>query len=156
MIEQLQVISLLQHRERNWQKRTETLWNWSCGVCGDSARNARKARLFCSRKDDGLVLFCHNCGFSGSLYTYCRLIHPDLAQKITVSNIERSAATSLTYNVDDLLDTLPADVLDVVMYGDLYRSDRSGWLRQIRKLKMSIGRKRMQKLITTLGEKNGT
>ena len=47
----------LTYEVRNYKKKSQYSWNWSCQVCGDSATNPRKARFWVDAKKQGLV--CH-------------------------------------------------------------------------------------------------
>lgn len=38
-------------------------YNFRCNVCGDSVRDKRKRRGYILKGDDGLMFFCHNCGY---------------------------------------------------------------------------------------------
>lgn len=53
-------------RLRNFKQKSDHLWNASCPVCGDSASNARRARLYFYRHNNALFVKCHNCQYSTS------------------------------------------------------------------------------------------
>jgi len=60
-------ISLISHRLRNFTKKGDYLWNFSCPFCGDSQKNKRKARGFIYRTKNDLFFKCHNCSHGTNL-----------------------------------------------------------------------------------------
>ena len=60
-------ISLISHRLRNFTKKGDYLWNFSCPYCGDSQTNKRKARGFVYRTKNDLFYKCHNCSHGTTL-----------------------------------------------------------------------------------------
>ena len=57
-------INMLSPYVRNFTKKSDTLWNFSCPVCGDSARNTKKARGYVFAHKGNYFYKCHNCGES--------------------------------------------------------------------------------------------
>jgi hypothetical protein len=60
-------ISLISSRLRNFTKKSNFLWNFSCPYCGDSHTNRKKARGFVYRTKNDLFYKCHNCAMGTSL-----------------------------------------------------------------------------------------
>ena len=60
-------ISLIGPRLRNFQKKKDFLWNFSCPYCGDSQTNRKKARGFIYRTKNDLFYKCHNCSMGTTL-----------------------------------------------------------------------------------------
>ena len=60
-------INSIAHLLRNFRKKSNHLWNFSCPLCGDSKKNKLKARAYIFRVKDGLVFKCHNCAVVHSL-----------------------------------------------------------------------------------------
>src|SRR5579863_2964834 len=63
-----QFVTKIAHLLRNFKKKADYLWNFSCPTCGDSKRHPWKARGFIYRYNDGLRFKCHKCEFACSLY----------------------------------------------------------------------------------------
>lgn len=65
-------ISLMGSHVRNFKKVRQDLYQLSCPICGDSARDKRKARGYIYLMDREFRFKCHNCGdgrkFSNLLY----------------------------------------------------------------------------------------
>ena len=110
IIEQRHILRTVFSRVRNHTDLGGDSHRWSCDVCGDSARDRRKARFYVGRKDNNLLCHCHNCGFSGSLLSYLRVSHPDLAEKLSVKSFVTSAAPTMV-DCDSLISRLPESVL---------------------------------------------
>lgn len=50
------------HLLRNFKKKSDYLWNFSCPICGDSKKKKIKARGYVYRYRNALKFKCHNCG----------------------------------------------------------------------------------------------
>lgn len=56
-------IGVLSVRLRNFKRKSGTLYNFSCPICGDSSKDQRKARAYIYEKKGKLLFHCHNgCG----------------------------------------------------------------------------------------------
>jgi transcription elongation factor Elf1 len=51
---------------RNFKKKSDNLWNFSCPICGDSKKNKLKARGYVFKAENALLYKCHKCGHSCS------------------------------------------------------------------------------------------
>lgn len=60
-------ISLISPRLRNFTKKGDFLWNFSCPYCGDSQKNRKKARGFIYKTKNDLFYKCHNCAMGTTL-----------------------------------------------------------------------------------------
>ena len=60
-------IGLISHRLRNFKRKQDYLWNFSCPICGDSKKNLHKARGYVYKKGNNLFYSCKNCGIGTSL-----------------------------------------------------------------------------------------
>ena len=54
-------VSLLSFRLRNFKRKGNDQWNFSCPYCGDSKKEKSKARGYIFQKNGKLRFFCHNC-----------------------------------------------------------------------------------------------
>ena len=69
-------ISLISHRLRNFTKKGDFLWNFSCPYCGDSQKNRKKARGFIYRTKNDLFYKCHNCSHGTNLSKLIEYVDP--------------------------------------------------------------------------------
>lgn len=87
-----QYISKISGRVRNFRKKSSSLWNFSCPVCGDSKRDKYKARGYIFRVQESYFYKCHNCGAASSFKAFLGNEFPDLAQQY---NFEKFKENSL-------------------------------------------------------------
>lgn len=73
-------INMLSSELRNFKKSGESLWRFSCVVCGDSKKVKTKARAYIYRPHDKNCYFykCHNCGHSETFYNFLKTQNPML------------------------------------------------------------------------------
>ena len=69
-------ISLISHRLRNFTKKSDFLWNFSCPYCGDSQKNRKKARGVIYRTKNDLFYKCHNCSHGTNLSKLIEYVDP--------------------------------------------------------------------------------
>jgi len=55
-------VGFISHRLRNFKRKNDYLWNFSCPLCGDSKKNPLKARGYVYKKGNNLFYSCKNCG----------------------------------------------------------------------------------------------
>ena len=67
-------INLMSTRFRNFKRKSNQLWNFSCPICGDSDNNKHKARGYIYHKKSSYVFYCHNCGASIPLAKFIKQI----------------------------------------------------------------------------------
>lgn len=58
-------VTMLSFRLRNYKKKGNNQWNFSCPFCGDSKTDKRKARGYIFQTKGKLRYFCHNCNVPG-------------------------------------------------------------------------------------------
>lgn len=58
-------LSLLSFRLRNYKRKGNNSWNFSCPYCGDSKTGKRKARGYVFERKGKLRYYCHNCSVPG-------------------------------------------------------------------------------------------
>jgi len=71
-------INLLSTNLRNFQKKKDFLWNFSCPYCGDSQTNRKKARGFIYKTKNDLFYKCHNCSVGTTIPKLVEHISPNL------------------------------------------------------------------------------
>lgn len=69
-------IDLLSFSIRNFKRKSSSLYNLSCPLCGDSAKDRRKARGYIFSKGSNFNYMCHNCGASMSFSRFLNTIDP--------------------------------------------------------------------------------
>lgn len=79
-------------RLRNFKRRNDYLWNFSCPVCGDSSKNKTKARGYIYRVKTGLFVKCHNCGYGANLGNFIKYVDTNLYQQYVLENYKEAGA----------------------------------------------------------------
>ena len=141
--EQRHTVRLISTRVRNFHEMGTDTFRWSCDVCGDSSRDRRKARFYVGRKGQDLLCFCHNCGFSGSLLSYCRISHPDLSEALSVKSFVSHTADSMV-DFDALVNRLPNSILQHLFFFSV--TPRAAWVERLKREKIVLSKKSFTKL----------
>lgn len=77
-------------RLRNFKKKGEYLWNYSCPVCGDSKTNKTKARGYIYKVKTGLFVKCHNCAYSTNIGNFIKYVDPTMYEEYVLENYKES------------------------------------------------------------------
>ena len=87
--------SMLSTRLRNFAKKNDYLWNYSCPVCGDSKSNSRKARGYIYKFKQDLLVKCHKCGYSTNIGNLIKFVDTNMYDQYV---IERYKSGATRYN----------------------------------------------------------
>jgi len=87
-------ISLISHRLRNFTKKGNYLWNFSCPFCGDSQKNKRKARGFVYRTKNDLFFKCHNCSHGTNLSKLIEYVDVSLHKEYVLERYKEGLTSS--------------------------------------------------------------
>lgn len=99
--------SILGTRLRNFKQKKDYNWNYSCPVCGDSAKNKLKARGYIYRTKSDLFAKCFNCGYSTNLGNLIKYVDPMLYEEYV---LERYKGGATRYNAHkDVTKILPEE-----------------------------------------------
>lgn len=79
-----QYVSLVSARLRNFKRKKDGLWNFSCPICGDSKKDKKKARGFVYKRGNQLFYKCYNCSASYNFPNFLKQIDPDLYEQYIV------------------------------------------------------------------------
>jgi len=117
--------SLLGTRLRNFAKKNDYLWNYSCPICGDSKKNPRKARGYIYKFKQDLLVKCHKCGYSTNIGNLIKYIDSNLYDEYVVERYKNGATRYNDHK--DIAEVLPPTVeldLDDSVLDELSRIDR--------------------------------
>jgi len=98
--------SILGSRLRNFKKKSDYLWNYSCPVCGDSSKNKLKARGYIYKVKSDLFVKCHNCGYGTNLGNFIKYVDTKLYDEYVLERY-KGGATKHNANKD------PAPILEI-------------------------------------------
>lgn len=81
-------MTLVSPQLRNFKKKSESLYNWSCHICGDSEKKKFRARAYLYDKDGKTLFHCHNCGASQEFSRFLKDIDHVLYQQYAIERIK--------------------------------------------------------------------
>lgn len=87
--------SMLAPRLRNFKKKGDYAWNFSCPVCGDSSKNKTKARGYIYKMKADLFVKCHNCGYGTNIGNFIKFLDANLYSEYVM---ERYKSGATRYN----------------------------------------------------------
>lgn len=61
LVTDIKYASMLGSYVRNYRRKSNNIYNFSCPICGDSTKNRTKARGYLYQKNSALRYKCHNC-----------------------------------------------------------------------------------------------
>ena len=71
-------LNLISSSLRNFKRKSDNLYNWSCTFCGDSQKNSRKARSYAYMAGNKFLVTCHNCGITTNVPKLLKHVAPSL------------------------------------------------------------------------------
>jgi transcription elongation factor Elf1 len=84
-------IGLMSNRLRNYKRKSDSLWNFSCPFCGDSQKHKQRARGYIFLMKDKLLYHCHKCGVNKTVPQVLKHIDMNLYDEyMKESLLERS------------------------------------------------------------------
>ena len=84
--------NLLGPHLRNYKRKGDYLWNFSCPICGDSTTNKSKARGYIYKMKTALFVKCHKCGYSTNLNNFIKTIDPNLHREYALEKFKENQA----------------------------------------------------------------
>ena len=123
---------ILGSRLRNFKQTKDYTWNFSCPVCGDSAKNKLKARGYIYRAKADLFVKCHNCGYGTNLGNLIKYVDSKLYDEYV---LERYKSGATRYN--DHKDIADTNVIVETPKEELLEDDILSGLSRIDKLPLT-------------------
>lgn len=81
-------LSLASNRLRNFKRKSGTLYNFSCPICGDSESNKTKARGYVYSKKGKTLFHCHNCGKTADFPRFLRELDQQLYSEFSLEKLK--------------------------------------------------------------------
>ena len=114
-------IGQVSYKLRNFKKKNDYYWNFSCPICGDSKKNDLKARGFVykNKTQDRLVYKCHNCGVSMSLGNFIKHIDPTTYKEYVLERYKENTSKHTPHaNIKEAVPVITQEVsTDLIMAG---------------------------------------
>lgn len=109
---------------RNFRRKSSSLYNFSCPICGDSKKNTLAARGYVFMEKGDWLYKCHNCGEAMNLSGLIRFLDPDTYAKMQLDRFRETGSPepisepedriitklsgSMVFAINDLPDVHPA------------------------------------------------
>lgn len=93
-------LNLISSQLRNFAKKKDDLWNFSCPICGDSKKDLKKARGYVYRapNHNALLYKCHNCNASTSFAVLLEKVNPTLYDEYCTEKFLNTGAGHRRFN----------------------------------------------------------
>lgn len=80
-------IGLVSTRLDKFKRKSSTLYNFRCPICGDSDMSRNKARGYIFEKQGKMLFHCHNCGASASITNFIKMIDLNLYNEMQMEKL---------------------------------------------------------------------
>lgn len=112
-------VGQISYKLRNFKKKNDYYWNFSCPICGDSKKNELKARGFVYKNQDRLVYKCHNCGVSMSVGNLLKHVDPTVYSEYVLERYKENTSKHTPHaKIEEVLPELTQPFgTDIVMAG---------------------------------------
>ena len=84
---EVKYINILSNKLRNFKRKSNSVYNFSCPICGDSKTKKNKARGYIYENSANYIFHCHNCGVSLSFFNFLKTIEPSLYREMIFERI---------------------------------------------------------------------
>lgn len=87
---------------RNFKRKSDFLWNFSCPICGDSKTNKTKARGYIYKAKGMLFVKCHKCSYGSNLGNLIKRLDPTLYQEYVTENYKENGVPRSVHKDADI------------------------------------------------------
>jgi transcription elongation factor Elf1 len=81
-------IGIVGTRLERFKKKSNTLYNFRCPVCGDSDSHKNKARGYIYQKEGKMMFHCHNCGTTLGLPNFLKMVDVNLYNEYQLEKLQ--------------------------------------------------------------------
>ena len=85
---QQKYIGIISTRLDKFKRKSASLYNFRCPVCGDSDSNKNKARGYIYEKSGKMLFHCHNCGATASVPNFIKMIDQAVYNEYLLERIQ--------------------------------------------------------------------
>lgn len=112
-------VGQISYKLRNFKKKNDYYWNFSCPICGDSKKNELKARGFVYKNQDRLVYKCHNCGISTSIGGLLKHLDPIVYNEYVLERYKENTSKHMPHaKIEQAVPLITQEVsTDLIMAG---------------------------------------
>lgn len=112
-------VGQISYKLRNFKKKNDYYWNFSCPICGDSKKNELKARGFVYKNQDRLVYKCHNCGISTSIGNLLKQLDPLVYNEYVLERYKENTSKHMPHaKIEEVVPLITQEVsTDLILAG---------------------------------------
>jgi len=81
-------VGILSTRLRNYKRKSASLFNFSCPLCGDSSSDSKKARAYIYEKKGKSLFHCHNCTATMSVPNFIKTIDHNIYNEFVLEKLK--------------------------------------------------------------------
>jgi transcription elongation factor Elf1 len=81
-------IGIVSTRLDKFKRKSASLYNFRCPICGDSENSKSKARGYIYEKQGKMSFHCHNCGASSSVPNFIKMIDQNLYNEMQLEKLQ--------------------------------------------------------------------
>ena len=81
-------VSLMSNRLKNFKRKSNNVFNFSCPICGDSATHKGKARGYIFEKKGKSVFHCHNCSATMGIPNFIKAVDQLLYSEYQIEKLK--------------------------------------------------------------------
>lgn len=85
---------------RNFKSKGNHTFNFSCPVCGDSAKKKSKARGYAYDKEGSLLVKCYNCGYGTVFPNFLKEIDPTLHEEFVLERFKERTGRDMKQELE--------------------------------------------------------
>ena len=99
-------INLMSSRLRNYKRKSNNLFNFSCPICGDSSADKRKARAYIYEKKGSTMFHCHNCGTTNNFTNFLKTIDVQLFNEFSLERLKDRGQDDKKTELQEFIDKM--------------------------------------------------
>lgn len=103
----MKFVNLLSPKLERFVRKSDSLWNMRCPICGDSQKNKMKARGYIYRQKSNLFFSCHNCGTSLTFGNFLKTMDKMLYKEYQMERFKNESSGNVAKPDFSLVKTQP-------------------------------------------------
>ena len=83
-------IGVVSVRLDKFKRKSSTLYNFRCPICGDSEQSKNKARAYIYEKQGKMMFHCHNCGATASVSNFIKMVDQQAYNEMQMEKLQNN------------------------------------------------------------------
>ena len=81
-------VGMISSRLRNYKRKSNSLFNFSCPICGDSELVRSKARAYIYERKGKSSFHCHNCNASMGVPNFIKMVDQNIYNEFVLEKLK--------------------------------------------------------------------